>query len=75
MSGGEFDYLQFKINDCAIGVDQIIDKSIYSELTISRMRECAETLIKAAEMLHRVDWLVSGDDGEESFNQRWGEKL
>jgi hypothetical protein len=26
-------------------------------------------------MAQRVDWLISGDDGEESFHQRWKEEL
>jgi len=26
-------------------------------------------------MLNRVDWLVSDDDGEDTFHQRWNEEL
>jgi hypothetical protein len=29
----------------------------------------------AAKILHRIDWLVSGDDGEDSFLRRWDEDV
>ncbi len=75
MSGGEFDYLQFRIDDCAIDVKQKVvdyDKTCTKQ-TLARINECAETLEKAGKMLQRVDYFVAGDDGEESFNRRWKE--
>ena len=26
-------------------------------------------------MVQRIDWLVSGDDGEDSFRERWGKDV
>lgn len=81
MSGGEFYYLQFRIAECADEVMKQIEKHKYgdedivkyTEQTLERFKECSDTLEKAGKMLQRVDWLVSCDDGEESFNERWEE--
>jgi len=43
--------------------------------TIEKFREAAHTLRQAAEMAQRVDWLVSGDDGEDSFMRRWEKEV
>ncbi len=77
MSGGHFDYLQFRIEDVAGDLKREIADHLTNDesITTERLKETVLTLEKAAIMLHRVDWLFSGDDGEESFNQRWEEDL
>lgn len=73
MSGGHFNYAQHRIEDIASEIDTLIlsyDRGIRdydSPETINRFRETAHALRRAAEMAQRIDWLVSGDDGEESF--------
>jgi hypothetical protein len=47
----------------------------YSAKTIDRFRECEKTLRVAAAMLRRVDWLVSGNDGEDTFHERWDKEV
>ncbi len=42
---------------------------------IARFKEAALTLNRAAAMLRRVDYLICGDDGEESFRRRWVEEV
>lgn len=75
MSGGHFNYIQFSIDDAALKIKDII---LYYETcnpaTIEKMQIAADTLAKAAKMLHRVDLFISCDDGEESFNKRWDEE-
>lgn len=83
MSGGHFDYIQYRIMQAADEVEQYIHrcesnetdecgyKPEYSEETIAKFRECERTLRLGGEMLNRVDWLASGDDGEENFHKRW----
>jgi len=83
MSGGHFDYFQFRIRDRASELDEMIHrcqtaeedeygyKPDYSPETLEKFAECAATMRKAAEMLHRVDWLVSGDNGEVTFHELW----
>lgn len=75
MSGGHFEYIQYRIDDAAVEVAR--KAKDYSKTctpqTIARLEEASKTLEKAAKMLQRIDWFVSCDDGEESFNARWEE--
>jgi len=87
MSGGEFDYVQYRIEQAADELESYIRrceseevdeygyKPGYKEETLAKFRECEQTLRRSAVMLHRVDWLASGDDGEEDFHRRWAEDL
>lgn len=47
----------------------------YSEETIKEFRKGVEILKKAQVYANRIDWLMSGDDGEESFHKRLKEEL
>lgn len=89
MSGGHFQYQQYRIEDIAVEIDEMIgsndDQSLdewgqrrgnnYPPEILEKFREAAHTLRQAAEMAQRVDWLVSGDDGEESFMRRWEKEV
>lgn len=85
MSGGYFDYDQYKISQIADTVEQLIRTNEdendhgysrnYSLETLVKFSEALTTLRKAAIMAHRIDYLVSGDDGEDSFHTRWAEDL
>ena len=89
MSGGHFEYQQYRIEDIAKSIEELIksndDESLnewgyrrgggYSAETIEKFKTAVDTLRKAAIMAQRVDWLVSGDDGEDSFHRRWAEEL
>ena len=89
MSGGHFQYRQFQIEEIARGIDEIIEsnddettnewgdkkgKGFPPEI-IDRFKEASHTLRQAAEMAQRIDWLVSGADGEDSFMRRWNEEV
>jgi hypothetical protein len=85
MSGGHFQYDQYKIGKIADDIEEMIIKNDSDEKdrwgdyvgyhftpeTIAKFKEAVATLRKAAIMAQRVDWLVSGDDGEDSFYRRW----
>lgn len=47
----------------------------YSEETIKEFRKGIDILKKAQVYAHRIDWLMSGDDGEENFHKRLKEEL
>ena len=47
----------------------------YSEETIREFRKGISILKKAGVYAQRIDWLISGDDGEESFHKRLTEDL
>ena len=84
MSGGHFDYAQYKLEDIADEIRNLIaqnnnpqlnPEAKYSDETIAKFLEADKTLRIAAVMSQRIDWLVSGDDGEESFHKRWDEDI
>lgn len=47
----------------------------FSDETIDEFKKGIELLKKAFVYAQRIDWLVSGDDGEESFHRRLKEEL
>lgn len=47
----------------------------YTEETLSEFRKAVEILKQAEVYAQRIDWLLSGDDGEESFHERLKEDL
>ena len=78
MSGGRFDYVQFRIQDAADELKKIIDNfrdDEFSKETIEKFNECYTMLNIGAKILNRIDWLVSDDDSEESFHERLNEDL
>ena len=89
MSGGHFDYKQYDIDSIYHDIKQLIfdnDSDEVNEWGGSKGREYAnETILefkRALEFLRlaqiytqRIDWLVSGDDGEDSFHRRLASDL
>lgn len=81
MSGGAFDYLQYRINDIIDGIEECISENKhkeyyqFSEETINEFRKGIELLKRSKIYTQRIDWLVSGDDGEETFHERLKEDL
>ena len=89
MSGGHFDYKQYELERIADEIEQIVltndsteknsfgfDKgNHFSRETITRLCEAVLTLKKAQIMAHRIDWLVSGDDSEDTFHERLSEDM
>ena len=81
MSGGAFNYNDYHITGIADQIEEFIrdneDRSEYrySEATIQRFREAVKLLREAGVYVHRIDWLISGDDGEDTFHKRLREDL
>ena len=89
MSGGHFDYNQYRIttiaetiesfifNNKSEEVDQWGDKLSrgYSKETIKEFERAVLFLNLAYTYAQRIDWLVSGDDGEETFHRRLADDL
>lgn len=89
MSGGHFEYQQYRINDLACEVDRLIATNAdqtkndfgdtigrnYTPETIAEFQKAVIALRISEEYVQRIDWLVSGDDGEETFHQRLKEGL
>ena len=76
MSGGTFEYADRQINDIIIGLQDIIrNNTEFSKKTIKEFNKGLEYLKLAELYAHRIDWLVAGDDGEETFHERLKEDI
>jgi len=105
MSGGAFDYNQYKIGYMVDQIEETVVKNgvektpedlknegwrdpdwykkypedlfhyKYPDEVIEKMKEGIEVLKRAQIYAQRIDWLLSGDDGEESFLRRLEEEL
>lgn len=84
MSGGHFQYKQWEIGNIADEVEQLIltndseekdewgDRKGYhfTPETIEEFKKGLILLRQAYVYAQRIDWLVCGDDGEDSFHRR-----
>ena len=84
MSGGHFQYKQWEIGNIADEVEQLIltndseekdewgDRKgyHYTPETIEEFKKGLVLLRQAYVYAQRIDWLISGDDGEDSFHSR-----
>lgn len=104
MSGGAFDYTQYKIGYIADQIEETVIKNgvektpeeikndwhndewyekypedkfhyKYPDEVIEKMKDAVKALKIAQVYAQRVDWLLSGDDGEESFLRRLEKEL
>ena len=105
MSGGRFDYDQYKIGNIADDIEKYIERNgkpktkeelakepyfgadyykeypealnhhKYPDEVIEKFKEAVRVLRMAEIYAHRVDWLLSGDDGEETFLTRLENEL
>ena len=89
MSGGAFSYQQYQLTYLADEIKELIlsndDESLdeygqkrgmgYEHQTINVFKEAEKLLRHCQILVHRIDWLVSGDDGEDTFHERLAEDL
>jgi len=93
MSGGHFDYNQYRIRDIADSIEQVIKNNgktkehpieysweseyhyEYPPEVIEKFKEGLVILKLAEVYAQRIDWLLSGDDGDETFLERLKEDL
>ena len=82
MSGGHFNYQQYHLTDIADSIQFVLDADLeekpwydYREDTKEEFKKAIKLLREAAIYAQRIDWLLSGDDGEETFHSRLQEEL
>ena len=85
MSGGHFEYQEYKIDEIAESIDHYIDGTGeedesanacgFKPETLEELKTAIAILRKAYIYAKRIDYLLSGDDGEESFHRRLKEEL
>lgn len=84
MSGGHFEYQQFRLHDIAQEIEHLIaineDSSknefgdtvgkFYSKETIGQFVKAVKLLDEVGDLVHEIDYLISGDTSEETFLER-----
>jgi len=83
MSGGSFDYNCFKISQFAEELKNRIDENDnkneyginFSREIIEKLNRCQRIIELAGQLAHDIEWLYSGDIGEETFMKRLDETL
>jgi hypothetical protein len=95
MSGGYFNYENYKIDEIADQVERLInaaekgasgdesdatewEKDLFANGSTelkAALRDASICLLKAACYAKRLDWLLAGDDGEETFLKKLNEQL
>lgn len=77
MSGGHFEYQQYKIEEIANSIEQALERNEYeySKKTLEEFKTAVKVLGVAYIYARRIDWLLSGDDGEDTFHERLKEEL
>lgn len=77
MSGGTFDHNEYHICRIAEEIQDLIDYNDapkggrgFSPQTIERLSEAVDLLRRAHILVHRIDYLLAGDDGEDNFHER-----
>lgn len=70
MSGGALDY--FNCNDITDKLKKIVafGKGAYSDKVLKLMKTTIKKLEEAEAYTHRLEWFLSGDDGEDSLFER-----
>ena len=79
MSGGFFDYNQYRLMEMADSLESVIDNpkewQNYSPETLERFREALTHLQISFMYIHCIDYLLSGDYSEDSFHSKLKELL
>ena len=89
MSGGTYDYIQFRLDEVADDIKKRIranekmrenpseceGEGYYEDATVEMFKEAVAVIKMAVLYIHRIDWLLSGDDGEEDFRKRLADEL
>ena len=76
MSGGHFEYKQFVLTELAERIEEQIDNDDSLSIKTKRKFDKAVKLLKEAQIYtNRIDWLLSDDDGEDTFHARLKEDL
>jgi len=75
MSGGHFSYYAGIISSLAGEVEEELDSDWFLEAnfsveTVESIEESIKHLRESYIRLQRIDWLFSGDDGEETYHKR-----
>lgn len=81
MSGGHFDYNQYRLDDIADQIERDLNRRgkvtdwgttfVIPKDIANKMVETIVMLRKCGKMVHAIDWFMSGDTGDDSFREEW----
>jgi len=88
MSGGHFDYVEHRFDEVVDELQRLIDTNDstekdefgeeigyhFNQYTINKFKIAKSAIAKSREMVHLIDYLVSGDTGEDTFHIEWHNK-
>lgn len=75
MSGGQWYYVQDKLHHIAVDIPIWMNRNAVDDEVTRKFIEAVAIIKQAAVYIERIDWFMSGDDGEEEFIKRLQEDL
>ena len=78
MSGGIFEYRQYFLNEVVERIEEYTEEGYfpeYTEETIKEFKKAIKIIKQAKVYIDRIDYLLAGDDDEDSFHKRLKEEL
>lgn len=71
MSGGYWDYIQYKLDNIIEEIYEDMESDYVKECGVQRELELTVHYLNLSRIyLHRLDWLISSDDSNETFSKR-----
>ena len=86
MSGGHWDYVQYRLTDVIDELkgivsgeikttdwstgEEVLERDNYTQVTLEAFKRATKAIEIAQTHIQRIDWLLSGDDSEESYYRR-----
>lgn len=70
MSGGHFNGSEYQIRNIQDEIREELAKDDWNSDIKAKFEEAIFVLEQAFIYAHRIDWLLSGDDGEDNFIER-----
>jgi len=75
MSGGYLERVEWQLDDVLEQIQAAIKEGQYSEATYDKMKVTMRFAAITRKMIHRVDYLLAGDDSEETFHEHWNKEV
>lgn len=72
---GYFDYAQNVFDELIIELKGLTESEDYNETTVTEFKKALRTSQELQILIDRIDYLVSGEETEESFHQSLGDEL
>lgn len=72
---GYFDYAQNVFDELIIELKGLTESEDYNETTVSEFKKALRISQELQILIDRIDYLVSGEETEESFHQSLGDEL